>query len=301
MSKARLDEWLADLERRTPPHQIELGLDRVGRVYDALFSEDPWVNTRIITIGGTNGKGSTVAFCEAIARAHGLSTLAYTSPHISRFNERVRINGTDASDADWLHALNQVEAARADVHLTYFEQVTLAALVIANECAPDLLLLEVGLGGRLDAVNVVDADVSVITSIGLDHMDYLGPTRSHIGREKLGIARANRPLVLAETDWPADLEEALLTSRAELWRVGLNGDWSIEDSAQPYPDKHWTLRFHSDPEESMSLPRPKLVGPHQLKNAAAAIVAFRCAEGAMHIKAEAVAEGLMRVKLAGRF
>lgn len=171
MIREQLDEWLADLERRAPPHRIELGLDRVRRVYDALFGKDPWTHTRIITIGGTNGKGSTVAFCEAIARAHGLSTLAYTSPHISRFNERVRINGLDASDVVWIHALNQVEGAREDVHLSYFEHVTLAALAIAKTYSPDLLLLEVGLGGRLDAVNVVDADVAVITSIGLDHMD----------------------------------------------------------------------------------------------------------------------------------
>jgi len=301
LSREPLDDWLADLEKRTPPHQIELGLERVGQVYDALFAEDPWINTRIITIGGTNGKGSTVAFCEAIARAHGLSTLAYTSPHITRFNERVRINGSEASDADWLHALNEVETARAEVHLTYFEHVTLAALVIAKAHAPDLLLLEVGLGGRLDAVNVVDADVSVITSIGLDHMDYLGPTRTHIGREKLGIARANRPLVLAEADWPEALEEALVASGATLWRVGLHWDWLIEDVSTSGHSGQWTLRFHSEPQGSWSLPQPNLVGPHQISNAAAAIVAFCCVLGAQQLLPGAVAQGLTEVQLAGRF
>lgn len=129
----------------------------------------------------------------------------------------------------------------------------------------------------------------------------MGPTRTHIGREKLGIARARRPLVLAEVDWPADLEEALLASEAKLWRVGLKQDWSIEDSSLSSKNTQWTLRFFSDPESTMSLPRPTLMGSHQINNAAAAIVACRCALGAEHLRPEAVADGLVEAKLAGRF
>lgn len=304
MSQTHLDDWLTDLEKRTPAHKIELGLERVGRVYAALFDPDPWPATRIITIGGTNGKGSTVAFCEAIAKAQGLSTIAYTSPHISRFNERVRINGMDASDATWLAALNEVEQARSGVHLSYFEHVTLAALVIAKAHPPDVLILEVGLGGRLDAVNVVDADVSVITSIGLDHMDYLGPTRTHIGREKLGIARPGRPLVLAESHWPDDLEEALVASQARLWRLGSQYDWSIQDPANS-PEAaeliSWRLSHHGEHKHSLTLPRPALLGAHQLGNAGAAIMALQCLLGADQLSHVAIAQGLTEVKLAGRF
>ncbi|HEY7905902.1 MAG TPA: folylpolyglutamate synthase/dihydrofolate synthase family protein [Wenzhouxiangella sp.] len=301
MSQSHLDDWLADLEKRTPAHKIELGLDRVGRVYATLLGADPWPDTRIITIGGTNGKGSTVAFCEAIAKAQGLSTIAYTSPHINRFNERVRINGVDANDATWLTTLNEVEQARDDIHLSYFEHVTLAALVIAKSHPPDVLILEVGLGGRLDAVNVVDADVSVITSIGLDHMDYLGPTRTHIGREKLGIARSGRPLVLAESQWPDDLEDALAASQAILWRVGSQHDWSIEASAESPNSSAWQLNLHREPKHSMRLPSPALLGAHQLGNAGAAIIALMCLLGRDQLSHTAIARGLTEVKLAGRF
>lgn len=301
MTQTHLEDWLADLEQRTPAHKIELGLERVGRVYKSLLGADPWPNTRIITIGGTNGKGSTVAFCEAIAKAQGLSTMAYTSPHITRFNERVRIQGADAPDAIWLTALNEVEQARGDIHLSYFEHVTLAALAIAKAQPPDVLILEVGLGGRLDAVNVVDADVSVITSIGLDHMDYLGPTRTHIGREKLGIARPGRPLVLAENDWPDDLEDALMASQAKLWRVGSEYDWSIEASTEALNLGSWDLSLRREPKHSMCLPSPALLGAHQLGNAGAAIIALMCLLGPDQLSHGAIAQGLTEVKLAGRF
>lgn len=301
MTQTHLEDWLADLEQRTPSHKIELGLERVGRVYKSLLGADPWPNTRIITIGGTNGKGSTVAFCEAIAKAQGLSTMAYTSPHITRFNERVRIQGADAPDAIWLTALNEVEQARGDIHLSYFEHVTLAALAIAKAQPPDVLMLEVGLGGRLDAVNVVDPDVSVITSIGLDHMDYLGPTRTHIGREKLGIARPGRPLVLAESHWPDDLEDALVASQARLWRVGSQHDWSIEASAEPPNSSPWQLSLHREPKHSMRLPSPALLGAHQVGNAGAAIIALMCLLGPDRLSHGAIAQGLTEVKLAGRF
>ncbi len=314
MSTAQLNEWLAALEQRAPEANIELGLHRVGRVYKTLLGPNPWPDTRIITVGGTNGKGSTVAFCEAIAIAQGLSTLAYTSPHITHFNERVRINGENASDATWLEALRSVEQVRGDIHLSYFEHVTLAALVIAKTHGPDVLLLEVGLGGRLDAVNVVDADVSVITSIGLDHMDYLGPTRTHIGREKLGIARSGQPLVLAETDWPLDLEEDLVASGAIVWRQSAADsphDWSIQDPAEPVEasgqrsngahQPEWRLNNHRLPERSLTLPKPALLGRHQLSNAAAAIVALQCLLGAQSLSLDAVARGLTGMRLAGRF
>lgn len=219
-AKSCLDAYLDALEQRASEAVIELGLDRVQVVFDRLFSPDAWATTQIVTIAGTNGKGSTVAFAEAMARSAGRSVAAYSSPHIIRFNERLRLNGEVCPDSDWLAAFEAVDAARAEVALTYFEHVTLAALVVIERVGPDLALLEVGLGGRLDAVNVIDPDVAVLTSIGLDHMNYLGPTRADIGREKLGIARADRPLIIAERDWPVALETGLSQHPAHVVRVG---------------------------------------------------------------------------------
>ena len=172
-----LDDWLARLNALDPT-RIELGLDRVQPVAAALGVLNP--AARVITVAGTNGKGSTVALAESILRAQGLSVGCYTSPHILRFNERVRVNGLEAADAAIVAGLEAVEAARANTPLTYFEFITLAALWLFRQQPLDVWLLEIGLGGRLDVVNVVDPDVSVITSIGLDHMDWLGTDRDAI-------------------------------------------------------------------------------------------------------------------------
>ncbi len=212
-----LDDWLARIER-LHPSEIELGLDRVRKVAERLAVLH--FPCPVLTVAGTNGKGSTVTLMEHLARAAGFRTGLYTSPHILHFNERVRINGDSVDDADLCRAFDAVEAARADVPLTYFEFTTLAALWLFQGAGLDLLILEVGLGGRLDAVNVVDPDVSVITSIGLDHQDWLGDDREQIGREKAGILRAGRPLLFAALDMPATIAECAGAAGAILLRAG---------------------------------------------------------------------------------
>jgi dihydrofolate synthase / folylpolyglutamate synthase len=184
-------QWEADLNRLTPPEQIMMGLDRVQIVASRLpIRPQP---ARVCTIAGTNGKGSTVEALGALAQASGLRYAQYTSPHLCRFTERIRINGAEVSETVLAQACDQVEAARGETFLTFFEFTTLAALVIFTASDLDLWILEVGLGGRLDAVNILDADVSVITQIGLDHQAYLGETIEAIAREKAGILRAQRP------------------------------------------------------------------------------------------------------------
>ncbi|MDF1820688.1 MAG: Mur ligase family protein [Alcanivoracaceae bacterium] len=210
-----LDAWLARIER-LHPSEIELGLDRVAGVAEALGVSR--ATCPVITVAGTNGKGSCIALASALAQSAGLQVGVYTSPHLHHFNERVRINGVMASDSDLERAFEQVDAARADTPLTYFEFTTLAALWLLRQHQPalDLLLLEVGLGGRLDAVNVVDADVAVVTSIGLDHTDWLGDTREAICAEKWGVGRPGRPLVFADPAPPANVASLVSTSGVRL-------------------------------------------------------------------------------------
>lgn len=197
MSEKSLTDWLLWLEQQHPV-SIDLGLDRVASVAERLGLNS--LSSKIITVAGTNGKGSFVVSLAAVLQAHGYSTACYTSPHLLRFNERVVINQQPVSDAELLTAFEQVEAARATVSLTYFEFTTLAALLIFRAQAPDIVILEVGLGGRLDAVNILAPDIAVITSIDLDHQDYLGDTRQLIAAEKAGILRESTPLVCAEQD-----------------------------------------------------------------------------------------------------
>ncbi|EPC03630.1 hypothetical protein L861_19030 [Litchfieldella anticariensis FP35 = DSM 16096] len=202
-----LDAWLARLERQHPV-SIDLGLERVARVGRRLGLLDTPVATRLITVAGTNGKGSTVAMLEALARAHGLSTATYTSPHLLRYNERLRLDGQEADDTTLVRGFERVEAARLSgepVSLTYFEAGTLAALWIIAQRQPELAILEVGLGGRLDAVNILDADVGVVTTVAQDHAAFLGTDLENIGREKAGILRAGRPAVLGSSVLPASV------------------------------------------------------------------------------------------------
>jgi dihydrofolate synthase/folylpolyglutamate synthase len=296
LSNALLDEWLSRLEQRAPETRIDLGLERVSVVADRLFVGDDWENVSVITIGGTNGKGSTVAFCESIALEAGLTTVAYTSPHLLVFNERLRINGKMAEATTWLDALERVDVARADEALTWFEHVTLAALWIAKEHRPDLLLLEVGLGGRLDAVNVMEPDVAVITSIGLDHTDWLGPTRAHIGREKLGIARPGKPLIIGEPDWPEAAEEALVASGAEVSR--LDQDFWVEPVIAA-SEGCWQLTLKE--QSPITLPPLALMGRYQWTNAACAVLAIRATQVWDAKLGWAVSPGLSRARIEGRF
>lgn len=214
---ANLTQWLARIER-AHPEEIELGLERVRRVADALgLLPFP---LPVITVAGTNGKGSTLALMEDMLRGAGRRPALYTSPHIRRFNERIRVDGAEVHDDAICAALEAVDAARGETPLTYFEFATLAALHHFRHADADICLLEVGLGGRLDAVNIIDADVAVITSIGLDHTDWLGPDRDSIAVEKAGIMRSGRPLVYGEEDMPGRLGALVEDGKVPLWRAG---------------------------------------------------------------------------------
>jgi dihydrofolate synthase/folylpolyglutamate synthase len=281
-----LDDWLAYIERQHPA-TIELGLDRVRTVADRMQLTQP--AERTIVVAGTNGKGSTVAFLEAIARAAGWRTGAYTSPHLLRYNERVRIDGHDAGDASLVEAFEAVEAAREDTSLTYFEYGTLAALWLFDRASLDLAILEVGLGGRLDAVNLVDADVAVITTVDLDHQDWLGNDREVIGAEKAGIARAWKPLVLGDDDPPSSVLGRAYRIGASAIRA--NCDFFFE----PIEGGQWRWR---EVGFSVDLPMPALAAPVQLRNAATAIAALRALDAP--VSREALVAGVAQAAVAGR-
>ncbi len=206
MTDTPLQQWLARLEQ-LHPKEIDLGLERIALVAERMGLLPP--NARVITVAGTNGKGSTVAALEALALASGVKTGAATSPHLLHFNERIRVAGQSVQDDTIVTAFEAIEAARGDTSLTYFEFNALAALEVFRSQEVELYLLEVGLGGRLDAVNIIDADVAVITSIDLDHQQWLGSSREQIAVEKAGIARSGRPVVVGDLAPPESLREAL--------------------------------------------------------------------------------------------
>lgn len=263
MTQRSLADWLAYIERQHPK-SIELGLDRVRVVAQRMGLGRP--AAKVITVGGTNGKGSTVAFIEAIARAAGWRVGAYTSPHLLAYNERLRIDGGDADDAALVAGFEAVDGARGEVALTYFEYGTLASLWLMQRARLDLAVLEVGLGGRLDAVNLIDADVAVITTVDLDHRDWLGDDREAIGAEKVGIARAGKPLVLGEDDPPASVLSRAYAIGASALRAGCDFFFKTT-SAESW--RWWEIGFELD------LPMPRLTAPVQLRNAATAIAAVR--------------------------
>ena len=281
-----LADWLAYIERQHPK-SIDMGLQRVREV--AARMRLPRPAKRVITVGGTNGKGSTVAFVEAIARAHGWKVGCYTSPHLLRYNERVRIDGVDAGDAALVAGFEAVEAARGDTSLTYFEYGTLCALWLFARSKLDLAVLEVGLGGRLDAVNIVDADASIITTVDLDHQDWLGEDIEAIGFEKAGIARPFKPLVLGDDDPPASVLRHAYAIGAQSWRI------ANDFFAEPLDAETWRWR---EVGFSMDLPMPALAAPVQLRNAACAIAAVRTLRA--RIDKQTYAEGVANARVAGR-
>jgi len=292
-----LAEWLA-YQEGVNPHSIELGLDRVSRVWQRMGAEAP--GRCVITVGGTNGKGSTVALLEAMLAAAGRRVGCYTSPHLLHYNERVRIGGHDATDEALVASFERIEAARGSgaeaIALTYFEYGTLAALDLFARADLDVAVLEVGLGGRLDAVNIVDADAVVITTIDMDHMDWLGNDRDSIGREKAGIARQGRPAIVGEVDPPAGLLEALAASGAQVQRAGQ--DFRVERQAQGW---RWQHRDGT----AFDLPDPALAAPVQYANAAAAIAALHALDAAGRLPwpialGQAAADGLEAAQVPAR-
>lgn len=282
-----LAAWLTRIETRHPAG-IALGLERVGEVAARMALPSP--ARYVITVGGTNGKGSTVAFIEAMARAAGWRVGSYTSPHLLRYNERVCVDGAPLDDAAIVAGFEAVEAARGQTPLTYFETGTLAAWWCFTRQPLDLVVLEVGLGGRLDAVNLVDPDVAVITTVDLDHQAWLGPDRETIGTEKAGIARAGRPLVLGEDDPPSSVLRHAYAIGASAIRAGCDFfDAPAADATQ------WTWRELG---AEFDLPLPALAAPVQRRNAATAIAALRALPE--EIAPAALAEGLRAARLPGR-
>lgn len=291
---ASLTDWLDFIEQQHPK-SIDMGLERVRAVAQRMGLGKP--TRQVVTVGGTNGKGSTVAFIEAIARANGWRVGAYTSPHLLAYNERVRIDGRDATDAGLVEAFEAVEAARVlrqaqderDVSLTYFEFGTLAALWLFERAELDLAILEVGLGGRLDATNIVNPDVAVVTTVDLDHQDWLGEDRETIGTEKAGIARAWKPLVLGEDDPPSSVLRHAYAIGASAIRAG--SDYLFE----PIDASSWRWR---EPGFETELPMPSMPAPIQLRNAATAIAALRALPEAVAVASYAA--GIRQANVAGR-
>jgi dihydrofolate synthase/folylpolyglutamate synthase len=283
-----LQGWL-EWQETLHPSVIDLGLERVGRVADRLACRRP--APQVITVAGTNGKGSSVALLEAILRRAGYRVGAYTSPHLQRYNERIRIDGNLASDAGLCESFARIDSARGGESLTYFEFGTLAALDIMTRQALDVALLEVGLGGRLDAVNIVDAQLALITSIGLDHTEWLGVDRAAIACEKAGIMRAGRPAVCADSDPPATLLQQAEAIGAPLYVLGR--EFTLSQRGRNW---HWqgagtALR---------DLPRPALTGAHQFANAAGVLQAIELLQPDLPVTRAAIEAGLRWVFLPGR-
>ena len=291
-----LDQWLERLSRQHPV-TIDLGLERLAAVAQRLSLTDRSLARHVITVAGTNGKGSTVAMIDAIARAHGLNSGTYTSPHLRRYSERVAINGEPVADRALVDAFERIEAARTQpgcdvISLSYFEVGTLAAALIFQQAALDVVVLEVGLGGRLDAVNLFDADVGVVTTIGIDHVDYLGDNIDLIGREKAGIFRTGKAAVLGSTTLPPSVREVARHKNVASVRA-LGEHFSRTDVA----DGEWCWTGQDAQQQAVSL--PALPAPHlPLDNAAAAVQAAWLAFGPL--RADAVAAALRTVKLPGR-
>lgn len=285
-----LNQWLSHLER-LHPIAIDLGLERIRTVAERLDLLARPIAPRVITVAGTNGKGSTVAMLDALARAHGLSTATYTSPHLLRYNERLRLDGMQVSDDALIDAFERIEAVRGDTGLTYFEMGTLAAFVIIRDRAPDLAILEVGLGGRLDATNIIDADVGIVTSVALDHADFLGTDIEKIGLEKAGILRADRPAVLGSRNMVKSVaEHAASVPVSSCAVLGQQFDWRVDDDGQ----WQWYSPAHADTPRLAHLPDPGL----PLDNAASALMALQAL--GLELDDDCARKAFAEVHLAGR-
>lgn len=274
--RGNLNDWLA-YQQQIHPRGIDMGLERVRAVWQRMGAPRP--APVVITVGGTNGKGSTVAFVEAMLRAGGMRVGAYTSPHILRYNERVRVDGEEVDDAALIAAFERIEAARGDTSLTYFEFGTLAALDVFARAQLEVALLEVGLGGRLDAVNIIDADCAVVVTVDLDHMEYLGPDRESIGREKAGIFRAGRPAIIGETDPPRSLLEHAEIIGADVQVLGRDFGWSPQLDSRAWWHRDPAQPGYAAPAERVVgivlRGEPALEGAFQHDNAASAIAALQ--------------------------
>lgn len=284
---APLSQWLPYLETLHPA-AIDLGLARVSEVAKRLDLKLPC--TRIV-VGGTNGKGSTCALLEAIYVAAGYRVGTYTSPHLLEYNERIRLNGDLATDADIVEQFVRIDAARGDITLSYFEFSTLAAMLLFEARNVDVAILEVGLGGRLDAVNIIDADCSIITSVDLDHMQFLGNDREKIGWEKAHIFRPGRPAICSDPVPPQSLIDHAAKIGADLWLFGRDFNYSGDRLQWAYGGRN---------QRRSSLAYPALRGANQLLNASAALAAIEALRSSLAVPQQAVRIGLSQVSLPGR-
>ena len=285
---ATLPQWLAYLETLHPT-EIDLGLDRIREVAQRLELTYPYI---AITVGGTNGKGSVCAMLDSIIAAGGYKVGVYTSPHLIDYNERIRLNGQLATDEQIIEQFRRIENARETTSLSYFEFSTLAALLLFQQHNVDVAVLEVGLGGRLDAVNLVDADCAIVTSIDIDHSDYLGTTREQIAWEKAHIFRSGRPAICADPVPPQTLIEYAETLGADLWLVGKDFNYSGDQLQWAYGGRE---------QRRSALAYPALRGANQLLNASAALAALEALRTDIVIPQHAVRLGLSHAALPGRF
>ncbi len=303
-----LSDWLAWQETLNPV-EIDLGLDRISAVLTQAGLSSTF-DCPLITVAGTNGKGSVVSMLEAMAMAAGLKVCSYTSPHLFHYNERIKINAQPVADDILCEAFERIDHARRDTQLTYFEFGTLAAIDLFFREQPELVILEVGLGGRLDAVNIMDADVSILTSIAIDHVDWLGENRESIGYEKAGIIRSGKPVVCGDRNPPASVVDFAKKLQCDLVQIGRDYD-AINMTDNKKPDGLWKLQScYGDLDE---VPEPSLQGEFQKSNAATAIVALQAlqAEGLLLLSADqqsrseqfdrALVTGLNNINLQGRF
>jgi dihydrofolate synthase/folylpolyglutamate synthase len=280
--------WLA-WQQVAHPVEVDPGLERVGAVWRRMRLR---LAATVLTVGGTNGKGSTCACLDSILRAAGYETGLFTSPHLARYNERIRVCGRETDDQALLAAFAEIDAARGETSLTFFEWNTLAALVVFARARVDVAVLEVGMGGRLDAVNLLDADAAAVVSVGLDHREWLGSTVEAIGFEKAGIFRPGRPAIFGGRHVPRSIVAHAAAIGARLRRIGTDFDYVERADGWDY------VGFGSRRRE---LPLPALAGVSQLGNAAVALAVLESVEPALLVPDEAVRTGLRAVCLAGRF
>ena len=298
-----LNDWLSWQESLNPK-EIDLGLDRVSAVLKQAGLSSTF-NCPLITVAGTNGKGSVVAMLEAMAMSAGLNVCSYTSPHLFKYNERIKINAQPVADDALCEAFERIDQARGSSQLTYFEFGTLAAIELFFKQQPDLVILEVGLGGRLDAVNIMDADVCVLTSVAIDHVDWLGDDRESIGYEKAGVFRQGRPVICGERDVPVSVVRHAEKLQCELIQAGRDYEVQINHS-----DDRWSLK--SCYADLADLQKPCLTGNFQYLNAATAILALQtlqvkkklpCLPDLQSTKSfgTVISRALTQIKLSGRF
>jgi dihydrofolate synthase/folylpolyglutamate synthase len=284
-----LPDWLAMLETRHSETQINMGLDRVQAVKARMQLA---FTCPVIMVAGTNGKGSTCAMLESVLLRAGYKVGLYIKPHFLDFNERARVLGEMASDAQLVASFNAVEAVRGDTPLTYFEFTTLAILHLLSQAKLDVAILEVGLGGRLDAVNVIDADVAIVTSVDIDHTDYLGDTREAIGFEKAGIFRPGKAAICSDPVPPQSLIDHATAIGADLWLMGRDFNYSGDKQQWNYGGRE---------QRRNSLAYPSLRGANQILNATAVLAALEVLRLKLPVGAQEVRTGLVTVELPGRF